>query len=207
MFTKLMLVVLSLSLMPVTSIAAVDQSTNEFEENQPLETRIEFTSDYKFVELDNGEILLFPTEQDYQTYLEIQKRSLGRQGRYIPSYGINTYLNSNRTNQKFLGYHPQTPSWVKASQYSITNSRSYTFNASAASADGIMIGFSATSGTGVTTFTSANGSRYSRLCMTADVTITKYRYDEYESGTNILLRSYTFYNATVHNTYINVCYQ
>lgn len=119
-------------------------------------------------------------------------------------FPIETIATENK-NHYFVGYHSGTPNWALASQYLITNGKSYniagsyTFNGVA-----LNIGFSYTFS--VATTIPADAARYSRLGVYADYVFKSERYAEYSYGVptgNTRVSTY----CTRTNNYIEPVYK
>lgn len=124
---------------------------------------------------------------------------------YNPISQTVTPVKTTYQNQVFMGYHPDTPSWSKATSYSLTSSRSVTFS-QGLSSDGLSVSASATLSSGVTTNISANSRRYSRLGFYVDFKLVKSKVTVYNRETRKTSTHYIL-TATPINTYIRVKYQ
>ncbi|WP_211253723.1 hypothetical protein, partial [Staphylococcus microti] len=113
-------------------------------------------------------------------------------------------ISSTRYNMRFSGYSNMTPSWTKASKYTIQAGRSLNFSTGAQYKGlNLTLGFARTYG--VTTTIKANPKRYSRLAGYQDVTLTKKQRIYYQAGKKI--RTVNFVTQKTHAKYVKVKYK
>lgn len=105
-----------------------------------------------------------------------------------------------------MGYHPDIPSWSKATSYSLTSSQAVTFS-HGLSSDGVSVtGSAETLNSGVTTNIKANSGRFSRLGFYADFKLVKSKVTVYNREARKTSIHYIL-TAAPTNTYVEVKYQ
>ncbi len=116
-----------------------------------------------------------------------------------------TVVSTTRKNKVWVGYHPTTPNWAKASSYTLSKSSKFNISGSY-TYEGITvnIGFSYTPSTSITI--PANSSKYSRLGVRADYTFKKIKRQYYEDHVAFGKPSYRVV-ATRHAYYIEPVYR
>lgn len=158
------------------------------------------TALYVFYTSDGRE-LIFPTKEDYDLYL--QSHQLTRA--YGEEWRLQSTLATRYLPHYFVGYHPDTPNWVKASMYTITAGQTFTVGCSYLW-EGVTLNLGYSYSYGLATTIPADASRYSRLGAFADYTLKKERYAQYQYGQPTgATRVSTYAERT--GTYIDPVYQ
>lgn len=163
----------------------------------------ETTESYISVPISETEVWVFPTKDDYESYLEdieLQGHTPGVSTRVVTEHEL------SRTTwyHKWVCYHWFTPSWTKASSYTL-NSGMTVSGTVGASYGGISFSLSLTRTESVSTTIPANSSRYSRLSLSGDFLVKKMvRFYSDNSG---VYDQYNYISYNVLNSYIDVTYQ
>lgn len=154
------------------------------------------------VQISETETWFFPTEKDYETYLEHKQTNndIATYGEYSKTSEV-----SRKTlKHKFVGYHKQTPNWAKASSYTIKKDVSSSASLKT-SYDGISYTLSMTYTTSVATTIPANSKKYSRLGLSGDFLVKHMRTDFFDSSG--LYNSYNYVSTKTQAKYIDVKYK
>lgn len=152
----------------------------------------------QITELD-GSIILFDNKEDMEIHLnnseEVQKDTIG-----IYALG-ETVVGTQYKSYQFLGYSKFTPSWTKASRYTLTNNQTESFS-SKVTTDWGDVSVSFSKSYGVNTSIPADSSRFSKLAGYADLKIERIKVSQPN-----LSSSYYKTKVTKTNTYVAVRYQ
>lgn len=154
------------------------------------------------VQISETETWFFPTEKDYETYLEHKQTNndIATYGEYSKTSEV-----SRKTlKHKFVGYHKQTPNWAKASSYQVNQGVSSSASLKA-SYDGISFTLSLTHTASSTTTIPANKKKYSRLALSGDFLVKHMRTDFFDSSG--LYNSYNYISTKTQAKYIDVKYK
>lgn len=157
---------------------------------------------------DDGTIITFPTQEDYDKYLlHMQTQLRNKHLNDDPKMMLNdkrTVVEKSTKNKLFVGYSNMTPNWVYTKVYNVTAKKThsvsgtYTFS-------GVPVNISFSFSSGVTYPISADKNRLSRLGGYADITFTKTRIDTYHMGEKLYSRYVT--SKKIHDTYLLVKYK
>lgn len=121
---------------------------------------------------------------------------------YVQTTITDTYVSTSYISKKFIDY---TPTWSPSNGYTLTTSRTETYSTSV-SYDNLSFGVSVTVSKGVAINIPATASRYSSLCIRADITAKKYYRVIKNAATGAVISSYYYIIPTVTNTYNDVIY-
>lgn len=169
----------------------------------PNEVSVDIQSSY--ASEHHGELFVFNTLQDKTLFDEIKAQENARF--FNPIQPRIKHIRTVNLGRKWVNYNPLTPSWSKASSYSITATSTVTASGSF-SYQGATFGISATLSKGVAINVPSNPNRYSRLGFEADVQIKEYKIEYYHVD-NPKKVVKTVYSKTpvVTNTYNVVRYK
>lgn len=161
-------------------VQANEDDTNVKSEQTDLEnngrlSEIDFNK-LAIVEKDGSESF-FETKEDMQLYITYSNLPNTEQNvglRLISAAGAigETVVGTEYKKMKFLSYSKYTPSWAKASSYTLSQGRSDTFSSNFDTKFGA-VSASFTKNYGTTTTIPANKKKYSRIAGYADLKIQK----------------------------------
>lgn len=163
----------------------------------------ETTESYISVPVNETEVWVFPTKDDYESYLEdikLQENTSDVTTRAVTEHEL------SRTTwyHKWICYHWFTPSWTPASVYTL-NAGMTVSGTIGASYGGINFNLSLSRTEGVSTTIPADSSRYSRLSLSGDFLVKKMvRFYSDNSG---VYDQYNYISYNVLNSYIDVTYR
>jgi hypothetical protein len=152
------------------------------------------------LELGNGEVLNFYTQEDKDMYLSSNNPKL-RSGIRTREKELSSTVYKNR----FIGYNSLTPHWSYASSYTISRNRSISFTASY-SYDGVTSSITTQITNGVAVNLPADARKSSRLAARADVTVAKIQMEFYY-GTTVTNRINVLRTKSVRNITNYVAYR
>lgn len=161
-------------------VQANEDDTNVSSEQTGLESNdLLSTVDFdnlKIVEEDGSESF-FESKEDMQLYITYSNLPTTTQNvglKSITAAGAigETVVGTEYKKMKFLAYSKYTPSWAKASSYTLSQGKSDTFSTTIATKFGD-VGASFTKNYGTTTTIPANKKKYSRIAGYADLKIQK----------------------------------
>ncbi len=155
---------------------------------------------------ENGDTIIFNNQEDYNFYQKYENPETPKSRNASMGTSWKTAVTSStRQNQLWVGYHSGTPSWSKASSYTLTRNKTYSVSGSYNYGGSIInLGFSYSKG--VNTAIPANKNRNSRLGIWGDFTFRTIKTTEYKNGKptgNVQYRK----DQIRHNYYINPKYQ
>lgn len=155
------------------------------------------------IPINNNEVWIFPTEDDYNAYLK--EMSIKTDEDMIsPQYVTEHEISRTTWYHKWICYHKSTPTWTKASSYTV-NAGTKCSGSIAATYAGVTFTLSLTKTQNVTTTIPADSSRYSRLSLSGDFLVKKMtRFYHDNSG---VYDQYDYISYTKLNSYIDVTYQ
>ena len=169
----------------------------------PLKTLANETDQIIAVQVSENEIWYFSTPEDYQSYLKHQESKTP----VIQPHGeFTTTQEISRQNLKikFVGYHALTPSWAKASSYTVnagltaSASIEYTYKQ-------FTCKLTASKTFGVDTNIPADSSKFSRLGLYGDFLVKHMRTNYHDSSG--IYDTYDYISTQTLNTYVLVTYQ
>lgn len=137
-----------------------------------------------------------------EEYTQMFPLKSGRTGNGYSS--VSTLVNAYTDAFTSVGYHPLTTSWSKASSYTVGASKTYSASASKVYY-GVNLTVTASQTTSLSITYPADGNRFSKLFLSADISVKKFRIDQYYYGT--YQSTYYIVSATPINTYVWVKYQ
>ena len=158
---------------------------------------------YISVPVNESEVWVFPTKDDYESYLEdneLQENESTVTPRIVTEHEV------SRTTwyHKWVCYHWLTPSWTKASSYTIS-AGSTVSGSVGATYGGINFTLSLSKTQGATATLRANSSKYSKLSLSGDFLVKKMvRFYHDNSG---VYDQYNYISYSTLNSYIDVTYQ
>ena len=158
---------------------------------------------YISIPVSDTEVWVFPTEEDYELYLnDVQIKS--ESSLIMPLYVTEQEISRTTWYHKWVCYHWLTPSWIKASSYTVNAGTVVTGTASASYA-GIAFSLSLSKKQEVTATIPANSSKYSRLSLSGDFLVKKMR--RFYHDNSGVYNQYDYISYKVLNSYIDVTYQ
>lgn len=155
------------------------------------------------VQINENEIWVFPTEDDYNAYLKHQEQlsnSTLRRGEYTTT----TEVSRKTLKHKFVGYHKLTPVWQKTSYYKIKSGETSEASTST-SFDGISFTLKIKHSMGITTQLNADASRYSRLGLSGDFLVKHMRTNYFDASG--LYDTYDYISTKTLEKYLDVKYK
>lgn len=150
----------------------------------------------------NNNVYEFPDEETFQYFKENEMNNDGIM--LAATHNVYTTVYNVPKYKVWVGYHPLTPNWSKASSYTLSSGRSYTINGSY-TYNGATFGITVTNSVGSTVTYPANSSKYSKLGVRADVKLIRTKVDVYD--TNTYMNTYYVNSTYVSNYYIATVYQ
>ncbi|MBO0472242.1 hypothetical protein JZO86_00760 [Enterococcus ureasiticus] len=187
------------------ALAAEELLENNTIEDTVFSNEMVTYDEYSIID-DNGDTIIFNNKEDYDFYInyeapkKIQSRSASTGTTWKTSV-----TSSTRKNQLWIGYHSGTPSWSKASSYTLTRNKTYSVSGSY-KYEGVTMNIGFSYSKGVNTTIPADKKRNSRLGLWGDFTFRTIKTVEYRNGKatgNVQYRK----DKIRHNYYINPKYQ
>ena len=154
------------------------------------------------VQISETETWFFPTEKDYEAYLN--HKQVSGDIMTCGEYSKTSEVSRQTLKHKFVGYHKLTPSWTKSSSYTIAEGVSSSASLKT-SYDGISFTLSLTHTASVSTTIPANSKKYSRLGISGDFLVKHMRTDYFDSSG--LYNSYNYISKKTLASYIDVKYK
>ncbi|WP_431085966.1 hypothetical protein [Paenibacillus sp. 8b26] len=209
-------IILSTLLLFVVGAPNIYAAQNEVAVPQPdvVSTTIVVDGAYKTVSLDNGDVVSFLTKEDYDSYVAasndkdttVQLEAVDSVIRPSSTHIDNTFISGTTRDHQFINYHEETPYWAKASNYTVTRAKTYTASTTL-KYDDVSFNVGVSYMYSVATQIPADPSRFSRLGVSADLTLKKYRAVQYDDYTGQRISSWDFVATNVRNTYLAPAYQ
>lgn len=130
------------------------------------------------IEQEDGSILFFDNESDYNSYLEAQNKVQQAQNIVQPlcatcNQTTQTLVNSETKRSQFINYHPVTPFWSPAEYYLLTVSDSFSVTGSLKWKE-VTVSVNVSKSVGASAKINANPNRESRLGIYSDVYFSRY---------------------------------
>lgn len=176
-----------------------DASANESNLEPVNSAIVDFENLY--IKNEDGTITAFDNAEDMQVHLDYINSDEDTPDFTTFSKLGHKLVGTQYKYKEFSGYSKFTPSWAKASLYTIGNSKSESFSATSSS-DWGNVNFSFSKSYGVNTTIPADPTRYSRLAGYADLKLERY----YVNLPN-LPTTYYKTEVTILNTYVQPRYQ
>lgn len=176
----------------------IASNTNYIKYNNGLQVK----PNAKYYDIDeNGNYVIFPTLDDYIIYNTINTSFRNRYG-----YTWKTLSEKEKDLYfHFIQYHPGTPSWIKASKYTILGNKKFNVSTSYTwSNTTFNLGFSYSYGVSIDI--PADSSRKSRLGVYADYTLKQIEVEQYQYGEPTGVKK-TLNFATKNNDEIDPIYK